>query len=409
MIEKKGCKRILWIIFLVVGASSCSRTSISDDQEVLSAVVEKEACCDFDRVGESQSETKQSEKETAFVGEEDRIDKIAVSQNAYSLRTGSIEWEDLRIQKLLPGFMAIPAVEPYLPANFVALHHPKDESKLYWGDKNVLEAYFEKGISGLKSAVICVDMSFDVAQINENDFSDEASDADLASNGIEIFTRNKWKWGIHPVLSLNATMEGEEIHLAWIGLNYNGQVLCVGLIYPNKQAPSAEDLNMWTEFLQKTKPLEEYEFYKAHGQDLRKGLTLVKVYDSVLKVFAEKRIRDGKIQVSIKPADDCIACKCFDVDEGLMGGNWHFFEPILKIRSEIQVNSDANVISSNTITVLLKEVSEFSSIEGGSNFVQREYDNVSIFNFCEKESIKDIFEEEKPIYPSLKELSKKAI
>jgi hypothetical protein len=403
MIEKRGYERILWSVLVMISASSCSQNSIANDQKVMSAV---------ETAGQIQREAKQSETKKVLSVEksdkEDRIDKIAISQNAYSLKTGSIEWEDLRIQKLLPGYMIRPAIEPYLPAHFVALHHPKNRSKLYWGDKADLEAYFEKGISALKSAVICIDMSFDVAQINENDFSGEASDADLASAGIETFTRNKWKWGIHPVLSFSATMEGAEIHFAWIGLNYNGQVLCVGLIYPDEHAPSAEDLNMWTQFLKKTKPLEEYEFYKAHGQDLRKGLTLVNVYGSVLKVFAEKRIRDGKIQVSIKPADDSIACKCFDVDEGLMGGNWHFFEPILKIRSEIQVKSDANVISNDTITVLLKEVSEFSNVEADSQLVQRVYDNVCIFNFCER-GTQDALQDEKPIYPSLKELSKKVI
>jgi hypothetical protein len=324
--------------------SSCSQTSISDDQKVISAAVEKE-----------------------------------------------LLWEDLRIQKLLPGYIALPAIEPYLPAHFVALCHPKDRDEIYWGDKDILEAFFENGASCLKSAIIHVDISLGVAQINENSFSDEGSDCDLASMGIKNLIRNKWKWGIHPVMSMDATLDDDEVHVAWIGLNYNGQVLCAGLIYPPGQhAPSAEDLNMWSEFLKKTKPLEEYEFYKAHGQDLREGLTLVNVYGSVLKVSAEKRARDGKVQVSIKPADDRISCKCLDVTQMLMGGNWHFSESILKIPSEIQVSSDANIVFYNNITVLLKEVSEFSNFEeecNSNSLLRSEYDNVSVFNFCEKELI----------------------
>ena len=96
-----------------------------------------------------------------------------------------IVWEDLRIQKLLPGYMIFPAIEPYLPAHFVALRHPEDRSIVYWGDKDVLEAYFEKGISHLKSAIIRVDISLDLAQIDENSFSDEGSDSELASIGIK--------------------------------------------------------------------------------------------------------------------------------------------------------------------------------------------------------------------------------
>src|SRR4029078_12055747 len=124
--------------------------------------------------------------------------------------------------------------------------------------------------------------------------------------------------------------------------DYNGQVLLARLIYPHKNAPSTEDLNIWSEFLKKTKPLRGDAFYKAHGQDLRKGLTLVNVYGSVLKIFAEKRKRDGRIQVIIKPVDDRISCKCLDAAEMVMGEIWHFSEPVIKISSEIHVSSDAN-------------------------------------------------------------------
>jgi hypothetical protein len=185
--------------------------------------------------------------------------------------------------------------------------------------------------------------------------------------------------------------DNDKVNIAWIGLNEGGQVLCASLIYPpNQHTPSAEDLNMWSEFLKETKPLDEHSFYKVHGQDLREGFTLVNVYGSVLKVSAEKRIRDGKIQVNIQPADQTISCKCWAVEQMLMPVEWHFFEPILKIQSEIQVSSDANVICREIITVLIKNVSEFSNNEGGpnSNFLSRgEYGNISIVNFCEQKLI----------------------
>jgi hypothetical protein len=132
-------------------------------------------------------------------------------------------------------------------------------------------------------------------------------------------------------MSVDATIDDDEVHAALIGLDHGGQVLCMELNCPhNQHTPSAEDLNMWSEFLEKTKFLEEHEFYKAHGQDLREGFTLVNVYGCVLRVSAEKRTRDGKIQVVIKPEDDHISCKCMDVVQMLMETNWHFFEPSLK-------------------------------------------------------------------------------
>ena len=344
MSDKGMFKGILLIIFLMTLVSSCSHTSISNDPGVVSNVVERD-----------------------------------------------IVWEDLRIQKLLPGYMILPAVEPCLPAHFVALRHPQDWSKVYWGDKDVLEAYFEKGISHLKSAVIRVDVSLSVSQIDENSFSDEGSDSDLASQGIKNWVINKWKWGLHPVMSMDATMDDDEVNVAWIGLNEGGQVLCAALIYPpNQHAPSAEDSKMWSEFLKKTKPLDEHAFYKAHGQDLREGFTLVNVYGSVLKVSAEKRIRDGKIQVNIQPADETISCKCLAVEQMLMPAEWHFFEPIVKIQSEIQVSSDANIICHNTITVLLKKVSEFSNSEetpNSNSLSCSKYGNISVFNFCEQKLV----------------------
>ena len=350
MKKTRMSKQTLLTIFLMAIVSSCSRTSISDDRGVKLDVVEKDDVVESD-----------------------------------------IVWEDLRIQKLMPGYMIFPAIEPYLPAHFIALPHPEDPDTVYWGDKDVLKAYFENGISHLKSAIIRVDISPNVAQKDENSFSEEYSEVDLASQGVMNSVSSKWKWGIHPVMRLRGTIDDEEVNIAWIGLNHGGQVLCAALIYPpNQHVPSEEDLNMWSDFLKKTKPLEEREFFKAHGQDLREGFTLVNVYGSVLRVSAEKRISDGKIQVIIMPEDNQISCKCLDVIQMLMEANWHFFEPIVKIKSRIQVISDANIIYDNIITVLLKKVSEFSNNKEGYNsnpLSRSEYDNISVFNFCERKLV----------------------
>lgn len=336
--KRETNKRVLWTIFLITVISSCSETSIFDPAGVAPVVAESD-----------------------------------------------MAWEDLRIQKLLPDYMILPAIEPYLPAHFVALRHPEDYFKVYWGDKDVLEAYFENGISHLKSAVISVDISLNVAQIDENRFSSEVSDSDLEFEGIKNCVINKWKWGAHPVMSMDATIDDHQVSLAWIGLNQGGQVLYAALIRPLDQpTASIEDSNMWSDFLKKTKPLEGREFYKVHGQDLREGFTLVNVYGSVLKVSAEKRIRDGKVQVNIEPADQTISCKCLAVDE--MPLEWHFFEPIVKIQSEIQVRSNANVRVRQMITVLPNKVSEFSNNKDErylNSLSCGEYGNVSIFNACE--------------------------
>lgn len=361
MIKIGASKRVLWTIFLLAIASGCSQTSISDDREAICGALE------------SKSESVE-EKPTR-----------PITSSRYS----DVMWEDLRIQKLLPGYMIFPGIEPYLPSDFVALTHPKDHS-VYWGNKENLETFFEKGCScsHLKSGVICVDISTNMAQIDEDNFSNECSVSALEAEGMKNVIRKKWKWGIHPVMSIDGTMEGLELNIAWIGLNDNGQVLFARLVYPNEHGPSTEDLAMWSDFLKKTKPLGEHDFFKAHGQDLREGFTLINVYGSVLKVSAEKRTRDGKIQVNIKPSDDRISCTCQSVAPMLMGAFWHFGEPILKIPSRIQVISDANIVSDQIITVLIKEVSEFSDMEESYNasaYSRTEHGNVSVFNFSSKE------------------------
>jgi len=103
MNEKRMGKRALLTIFVMTVVSSCSQTSIADDRGEVSVVAERDTV-----------------------------------------------WEDLKIQKLLPGFMMLPAIEPYLPSHFVALRQPGDCSKVYWGDKDAIETFFEKGASHLK-------------------------------------------------------------------------------------------------------------------------------------------------------------------------------------------------------------------------------------------------------------------
>jgi hypothetical protein len=315
----------------------------------------------------------------------------------HEIGTQEAIWEDLTIQKLMPDYAVFPSIEPYLPKNFIALKHPDPArfGELYWGPKDVLETFFLSNGEQLKSAIFAVDISPSLAQIDENSFSDESlltgSIEFFESQGLKNVAATKSHWGLHPVMNCRVTSEGEERYVAWIGLNNGEAVLCIILLYPpNQTSPSEEDLQVWNDFLKKTQPLEMHEFLKSHGQDLREGLTLVNVFGSVLKVSGEKRSKDDKIQIIIKPVDNQISCKCENVAEERIAASWHFNEPILHIQSVIQKTGSANIINQATINVLLKKVSEFSFHETGcdpTNLSQKEYGNVSILNFCEKDVI----------------------
>ena len=87
---------------------------------------------------------------------------------------------DLRILDLLPNLLCPFAVDPGIPADFVALSprgtlDPYDW--IYWGPKDVLKAYFENPAS-LKTPLIRVKLSANVAQTGPNSFNNEGSFAD---------------------------------------------------------------------------------------------------------------------------------------------------------------------------------------------------------------------------------------
>ena len=79
---------------------------------------------------------------------------------------------DLRILELLPNLLCPLAVEPGIPADFVALSpegilDPHD--LIYWGPKDVLKAYFNDP-SSLKVPLLRVKLSANVAQTGPNSF-----------------------------------------------------------------------------------------------------------------------------------------------------------------------------------------------------------------------------------------------
>jgi hypothetical protein len=174
--------------------------------------------------------------------------------------TGHLD-DHSRINQLLPNTFYPLHVAPALPADFVAMS-PNGDIDLYdwvyWGPKNVLEAYF-KNPNSLKSAIIRVKFSENVAQTSPNTFG----------NGIEEFVKQlkqadpqaviQKRWGQYPVIAIKERMRNKVCNMAWVGLNVPeaGWTLIFNLIYSeNKNEPSKEDETMWYKFINETKPLK---------------------------------------------------------------------------------------------------------------------------------------------------------
>jgi len=288
----------------------------------------------------------------------------------------------------MPDFIVFPEIMPYLPEDFVGLPSPHSKGDgAYRGRRADVEAFFNDQNHLMRSPIIHVDISVNVGQVEESFTFSKNLRENLASGGATNIEIKEWKWGSHPVCSIASKIKGKEIRTAWIGLNYASQVLRFFFVFPPPENLSMEEsLKIWSDFLMKTVALDIHDKIKADGHDMREGYTLVRLWDSHLFVSAEKRKSDNKIQVVIKPLKGQISCERKDVLLGTMGLPWHKNDLILKIESVLSVKKPTSFTKFCNISILLKDVEEFSyndpslpnnELPFGENSV------ISILNLCE--------------------------
>lgn len=277
-----------------------------------------------------------------------------VQQNAKS---------DFRILELLPNLLCPLAVDPAIPADFIALSpegtiNPYDW--IYWGPKDVLKAYFENPAS-LKVPILRVKLSANVAQTGPNSFNNDES---LQTEGSKGFASIETKWGDYPILAVRTQMEEQLIFMAWVGLNDPGAgwTLLFNLVYPqDKGRPNREDRQLWESLITKTTQLKDGDYFKACGQDMQEGYTLVNVGGAKLKMLAEKRQSDGTIQVVVIPEGSNVKFHYIDMKECLMGAKWKCGQPLVKVHGEIVVNNrNVESITDYITSIFFKTVPEFS-------------------------------------------------
>jgi hypothetical protein len=272
---------------------------------------------------------------------------------------------DLRILDLLPNLSTPLAVDPGVPDDFVArsLQGPLDPYNwIYWGPKDVLKAYFENPAS-LAEPVLRVKLSANLAQTGPDTFSEDLPEALKQWKSDELVC-TAMRWGDYPVFAARMKLEGRLVLMAWVGLNDRGAgwTLMFNLVYPDKAGhPDNEDLALWTGFLEKTKQLSDGEYFKARGLDMQEGYTLVTAGHAKLKMIAEKRKRDGELQVVVIPESSDVEFHYSNMDECFMGAKWKYGEPIVKVYGTIVFKRDNfKSINEYVTTIFFKEVSEFS-------------------------------------------------
>ena len=145
------------------------------------------------------------------------------------------------------------------------------------------------------------------------------------------------KWH-YPVLAIRSMLEGQLNFTAWVGLNDSeaGWTLMFDLVYPDKKGhPTKKDRQLWENLLTKTTQLQDGDYFKAYGQELQEGYTLVNVGGAKLKMLAEKRQSDGTLQVVVIPESSNVEFRYVDMMECAMGAKWKQGEPMVKVYGEI--------------------------------------------------------------------------
>lgn len=268
-----------------------------------------------------------------------------------------------RIMNLLPAVVDMPGIDPAIPENFVAMSpngRPNINDWVYWGPKEVLEEYF-KDPKSLKQPILQVKLSTETFQNGPDTFFGEEELAKMP--GVKI---KKLMWGnTYPVMPVNVELGEEKAFLAWMGLNSpNGYALMFGLTYPmEKGHPNEEDLSLWNRFLEETTILPPYEFFKAHGQDLQEGYTIVTLNGTEQKIVAEKRNRDGLLRIVAMPHKGDSKLSIKRVDQCLMGSEWKYGEPLAKVKGTLTAknpNLYGTVVLDTTMSILIRPVDEFS-------------------------------------------------
>ncbi|MBS0654392.1 MAG: hypothetical protein JSR46_01320 [Verrucomicrobia bacterium] len=272
----------------------------------------------------------------------------------------------LRILQLLPNLCIPLAIDPAIPNDFVAMSPNGNVDVynwVYWGPKDVLETYFKT--DSLKSPVLRVKLSTNTRQTGANSFSDDAKVDEMKKNGPAGFLSSKMMWGDYPVHALQTTVMDQTIYMAWVGLNdpQAGWTLMFNLVYPQEEGhPDKQDLALWENFLSGTKKLSEPDVFKVHGQDMQEGYTIVTLVGAKFKMIAEKREKDGMLQVVVIPFSARNKFDYIDMEEGKLGTEWKYDKPLLKVIGNFNIeDGEFNaIVDRHVSSILLKTVPEFS-------------------------------------------------
>lgn len=272
----------------------------------------------------------------------------------------------VRILDLLPGIQDPLAIDPALPASFVAKPVDEKEPSFYqgyvWADKDAIDEIIQDPKKA-KEPFFLLSISRNVSQVSADKFSfEENFEKDLTTAGFANIQVKRLSWGTYPVLAIEAeNREGKKHYVAWIGLNAEpimdlpsaGVVLVVNFVFQGKE-PSKADLALWNRFLEETKPLPEREAQEAYGYEMQEEGTLFSRGKIKIKVTA-KRVGE-RVDVKATPLSPNTEFTIKHVREAPLATEWHHGKPSVKVFGEAtyEKGEDSETVFTS-IPVLINE------------------------------------------------------
>lgn len=279
---------------------------------------------------------------------------------------------DQRIFHLLPTLDAPLAVEPYIPRNFVAMSKTgilDAHDWVYWGPKDVLEAYFADPHS-LKQSLLRVRLSETVKQISADKFSSENDELCklLAPMGLKRLYDVRMNWGKYPIYIITAEFQKKWLYTGWVGLcDPQGTTLMFELVYPVAVAdtalkPTNEQFKLWDEFLDKTKPLLSDPLYlDGFKISYTPGVTDIMLYGAAFSVVGEQRVSDKLIQVVVDTQKSGFKAVLDSVYLAHISPQLNTGGPGAKVYlSLVRKEGDKETVFTHMLPVIVKPVEAFS-------------------------------------------------
>jgi hypothetical protein len=295
-----------------------------------------------------------------------------IPQEAEKSAKGSFENRDreakiYRIKELLPGLLPVLPIDPYIPEDFGIVSADAEPNLLkgiYWGVPDEVQAYLQKSGQNI-NPIFRIQLSNQVSQNGPETFiGDKTVEKELNLKTDTLVKMRKALWGRYPVLILETTdSKGTTAYNAWVGLNSpSGMTLEISLILPANSKQSTErSLKIWNAFLNNTKELPPDFSSNAFHEYTGKGYTMFSVDEARLKVFAQKRISDGKVLIVAIPANANTSFAYEGASEALSKSSTNEGKSIVKVQGRvIYAKEKTSLVIETSIVVYLREVDDFT-------------------------------------------------